>query len=593
MADKSDDSSQLRRRRTRTNEEGDDSDENNPMGKAKVADSHDEKEIKTKNNGLMELEPGTYWLTRIVFLRSLAFIYSVAFLVALHQNRALLGKNGLLPVNVFMLQIKEHFQHDIHQCLNAVPTILWFCDINDVDFYLDAIATIGLVLAILVTVCGCSNMVVMTLLWILYHSIVNVGQRWYSFGWESQLLETGFLAIFMCPLLTWRQIPRKTPTPLVTILGYRWLIFRIMLGAGLIKIRGDQCWRDLTCMNYHYETQPVPNPISYYMHQEPEFFHKFETLVNHFIELVAPFLIWIPWRPAIILGGLFQVLFQVVLIISGNLSFLNWLTILPSLCCMDDKFYAFLFSNSEGWAKHKVCMIQREARTGTGPRTTWGMYVRRVVSISLGILIAYLSIPVVQNLLSKYQAMNTSFDSLRLVNTYGAFGSVTKERTEVIIQGTLSERPRSPEAVWLEYEFKCKPGNVTRRPCLISPYHYRLDWLIWFAAFQNYESNPWLLHLAAKFMVNDESTLDLIAYNPFQDTDPPRYIRMEHYRYTYTKIGSESAKRGQWWDRTKIADYLPPVSLNDIVPYLKRRGYGVPKLRGKVKLKDKKIEKKT
>ncbi|XP_077979831.1 lipase maturation factor 1-like [Glandiceps talaboti] len=571
----------LRQRKMRTSEIENDSDNNDTQTRAKVLDSST---MQVQGSG--KVEPGTYWLTRIVFIRSLGFIYSVAFLVALHQNRALLGHQGLLPVDMYLKQLKDHFKNDFHYCMKVVPTILWFCDINEVDFYLDAIATVGLVLAVMVTICGCGNMVVMALLWILYHSIVNVGQRWYSFGWESQLLETGFLAIFMCPLLSWRQVPRKTPTPMVTIMGYRWLIFRIMLGAGLIKIRGDQCWRDLTCMNYHYETQPVPNPISYYMHQEPEIFHKFETLTNHFIELIVPFFLWIPWRPAIITGGLLQILFQVVLIISGNLSFLNWLTILPSLCCLDDKFYAFLFSNSPGWAKHKVLQIQREERTGTAPRATWGVYVRRVLNISIGILIGYLSIPVVQNLLSTHQAMNTSFDSLRLVNTYGAFGSVTKERTEVILQGTLSDDPNDPNAVWLEYEFKCKPGNITRRPCLISPYHYRLDWLIWFAAFQNYEMNPWLINLSAKLLVNDEEATDLIAVNPFYHTNPPKYIRAEHYRYTYTKIGSKAAQEGKWWKRRRIGQYLPPVSLHSLASYLQRRGYGVPKVRGKVKLKD-------
>lgn len=186
-------------------------------------------------------------------------------------------------------------------------------------------------------------------------------------------------------------------------------------------------------MNYHYETQPVPNPMSYFMHQSPEIFHKFETLMNHFIELVVPFFIFLT-RPFRISCGILQVLFQVILIISGNLSFLNWLTILPSLMCFDDKSLAFLFSASS--SKKEVIKIQELNKAGAGPRPTWGLCVRRVFELMLGAVLAYLSIPVVQNLLSSRQAMNTSFDSFRIVNTYGAFGSVTKERTEVIFQGT-------------------------------------------------------------------------------------------------------------------------------------------------------------
>ncbi|XP_071481421.1 lipase maturation factor 1-like [Diadema antillarum] len=361
--------------------------------------------------------------------------------------------------------------------------------------------------------------------------------------------------------------------PWVVLWGYRWLLFRIMMGAGLIKIRGDQCWRDLTCMNYHYETQPVPNPMSYYMHQSPEWFHKFETASNHFIELIAPIFLLVPWRPLRLIGGVIQILFQVTLIISGNLSFLNWLTILPAISCFDDQSLTWLFPS---WLSSAMATTGRMRSYGK-PRPSLGDYIRRVAHISLAVLIAYLSIPVVKNLLSTHQAMNTSFDSLRIVNTYGAFGSVTKVRDEVIFQGTSSRNPNDPRAVWLEYEFKCKPGNVTRRPCLISPYHYRLDWLLWFAAFQNYQSNPWFVHLAGKLLINDEQTLDLIAYNPFHGQDPPKFIRVEHYRYQYTKAGSKEALGGQWWKRRRTREYMPPVSLESLENYFVQQSWDLPK----------------
>ncbi|XP_022092556.1 lipase maturation factor 1-like [Acanthaster planci] len=527
----------------------------------------------------IDLEPHSYWLTRIVFLRSLAFVYLTAFLVALHQNKQLFGQDGLLPTRLYLDRIKNYVGGTVNtQALSFAPTVLWFVDTEGtVDYWLDVLAYAGIALSALVLLLGSANMVVMATLWLLYHSLVGVGQKWYSFGWESQLLETGFLAIFMCPLFSLRQFPRRTPTPLVTLWGYRWLIFRIMIGAGLIKIRGDECWRNLTCMNYHYETQPVPNPISYYLHQSPEAMHKFETLSNHFIELVTPIFLLIPWRPTMMLAGGIQIFFQVVLIISGNLSFLNWLTILPNICCFDDRSLAWLFPGWMSSASATVRQIQREEREGTGPKATFGVYARRVLHINLAVLIVYLSVPVVTNLLSTRQAMNTSFDPLRIVNTYGAFGSVTKERTEVIFEGTYATNPKDPSAVWLEYEFKCKPGNVTRRPCLISPYHYRLDWLMWFAAFQSYESNPWLVHLAGKFLYNDKGVTSLVAHNPFKDGDPPRFVRALHYRYQYTKIGSQQSQEGAWWSRKFLRSYLPPVSLESLEGYIKSQSWDLPK----------------
>ena len=114
---------------------------------------------------------------------------------------------------------------------------------------------------------------------------------------------------------------------------------------------------------------------------------------------------------------------------------------------------------------------------------------------------------------------------------------MTKERTEVVLEATASQSPEESGAVWREYEFKCKPGNLTAPPCLISPYHYRLDWLMWFAAFQSYQQNPWLLHLMGKMLENDPVVDSLLAYNPFKDKQPPRLIRAKHY-----KVGSSIEK---------------------------------------------------
>lgn len=543
------------------------------------ADDHSAKATKAKDDATTASRPlrkGTFWLTRIVILRFLGFIYFVAFLVAFDQNKQLIGPNGLLPANKFLKDVLERTEGLNFDTFNYVPSILWLFDYkSNLPMLLDTIAMAGMALSGFLIVFGAANWIIMLTLWALYHSLANVGQRWYGFGWESQLLETGFLATFLCPVWSLQQIPQRTPTSFIVIAGYRWLIFRIMLGAGLIKIRGDKCWRNLTCMNYHYETQPVPNPISYYMHQSPELWHKFETLSNHFVELVAPVLLFLP-RSFCMVGGIIQIVFQVVLIISGNLSFLNWLTILPSLACFDDASLSWLFSARLG---RKIAEIQHEDDASSTSRLPVGTYIRRVFNISLGLLLVYLSIPVIQNLLSTRQAMNTSFNSLRLVNTYGAFGSVTKKRTEVIFQGTSSTEPNSPRAVWEEYEFKCKPGNVTRRPCLISPYHYRLDWLMWFAAFQSYQHNPWLIHLAVKLLANDEEAVSLIADNPFEGREPPKFIRAEHYRYRYTKIGSSEAAKGAWWKRTYIGNYMPPISLESVKPILRQMGWKTPKLK--------------
>ncbi|XP_005993173.1 lipase maturation factor 1 [Latimeria chalumnae] len=546
---------------------------------SKAASEGEEKKEQSKAKGKspsFHHLRGSYWLTRILLLRFIAFIYCVAFLVAYNQNKPLIGEKGLLPCKLYLKNVKHYFGGKINMdTLSYTPTILWFLDWSDMDVNLDYIAVTGLGLSAFTLITGCANMITMALLWILYHSLVNAGQIWYSFGWESQLLETGFLGIFLCPLWTLRAVPHYTPPSSIIIWALRWLIFRIMLGAGLIKIRGDHCWRDLTCMDYHYETQPIPNPLAYYMHRSPWWFHQFETLVNHFIELIVPFFVFMGRRMCIT-HGILQILFQVVLIISGNLSFLNWLTIVPSIACFDDASLGFLFSSREGGVKDQVSRLRKEEEAGLKLPTRYGTLIRHVLNVFLGLLIAYLSVPVILNLLSSRQVMNTSFNPLRIVNTYGAFGSITKERTEIIFQGTSSLDPNDPSALWEEYEFKCKPGDLKRRPCLITPYHYRLDWLMWFAAFQTYEQNEWVIHLAGKLLANDTQALSLMGYNPFEGKQPPRWIRGEHYKYKFSRPGGIHAAQGKWWIRKRIGPYFPPVNLQGLRKFFEAREWLYP-----------------
>ncbi|ELK28441.1 Lipase maturation factor 1 [Myotis davidii] len=502
----------------------------------------------------------------------------VAFLVAFHQNKQLIGDRGLLPCRVYLKSVQQHFQGQVGwDAVSYAPTILWLLDWSHMDSNLDALALLGLGISSFILVTGCANMVLMTALWVLYMSLVNVGQIWYSFVCST-----------CAALQKYGVRPWNLPFPNGSSEDGCAQTLELQRGAhlhptgsrlppvpGLIKIRGDQCWRDLTCMDFHYETQPVPNPMAYFLHRSPWWVHRFETLSNHFLELVVPFFVFLGRRMCILHGAL-QILFQVVLIVSGNLSFLNWLTIVPSISCFDDATLGFLFPSGPGSLKDRVLKTQEEEAREARPTPTYGCMVRQAANLALGVLVAWLSIPVVLNLLSPKQVMNSSFNPLRIVNTYGAFGSITRERTEVILQGTASPNASAPDAVWEDYEFKCKPGDLRRRPCLISPYHHRLDWLMWFAAFQTYEQHEWVIHLAGRLLANDAEVLSLLALNPFADKAAPRWIRGEHYRYKFSRPGGLHAADGKWWIRKRIGPYFPPLSLRNLKGYFRSREWPYP-----------------
>jgi hypothetical protein len=479
------------------------------------------------------LNPGPYWLTRFAILRLLGLVYSAAFLTAALQLIPLVGENGLTPVSLHLQTLVQHFDGPWNAFFN-VPTIFYLGHSDEALLFWSWAGVIGS----LIVLAGYANGLLLLVLWILYMSINHIGQVWYGFGWEIQLLETGFLAIFLCPFLDPRPFTSRPP-PVVVIWLYRWLIFRIMLGAGLIKIRGDECWRDLTCLVFHYETQPIPHPLSWLIHQAPIWFHQVGVLFNHLVELVLPFFIF---GPTLVrrTAGLLMLSFQVFLILSGNLSFLNWLTIIPILACLDDGIWRRILPK-----KYVAAMTD----ASQAPQFS-SLY--QSCSLGLLVLVAFLSVGPVQNLLSSGQAMNTSFDRLHLVNTYGAFGTVGKERPELVFAGT-TDAVISPETIWKEYDFKCKPDRLDEAPCLISPYHLRLDWLLWFAAMGSPDRYPWVIHLVYQFLENNPQALSLIKENPFEGT-PPQWVRVERHVYYFTRIGDDG-----WWAREKMGSYIPPL----------------------------------
>jgi hypothetical protein len=502
--------------------------------------------------GILNKRPA-YWLTRFIILRMLGFIYAIAFLVAINQNIPLIGEHGLLPAAIFVKRVSESLGSR-SACFLRLPSLFWF---NYSDGFLLGTAWAGFIISCLV-LAGYANAILLAILWFLYMSFIHIGQDWYGYGWEIQLLETGFLGIFLCPLIDLRPFPKREP-PLPIIILFRWLTFRIMFGAGLIKIRGDSVWRNGTALYYHFETQPLPGPLSRWFHFLPRILLKTGVWFNFLAELIAPlFLFWPRFLRQI--AGLVIIFFQITLILSGNLSFLNWLTIVPALSCFDDSFWAKILPGS---------IVRRAADAAENAVPSGPM---KAISWVVTTLIAILSIQPVLNMLSPQQIMNGSFDPFEIVNTYGAFGSVGEERFNIVFEGTM-DSTANDNADWKAYQYKGLPVSPDKRPPQIAPYQLRLDWQMWFAAMSSPEEYPWTINLIAKLLHNDPGITSLFAVNPFPDK-PPRYIRAVLYRYKFAKTVGHP---GVWWDRQRVGDtWLPAMSVDDprLLETLRQYGWG-------------------
>jgi hypothetical protein len=462
-----------------------------------------------------------YSVSRLLFERALALIYLIAFLCTANQFVPLLGEHGLLPVSRYVRLVP----------FESSPSLFYFAPTDRalrVAAWIGIIVSTGLLVGVLQR-WGFIASAAWATLWLLYLSFVNVGQIFYGFGWESLLLETGFFAIFL---------GASTTAPHAFLMWiWRWVLFRDMFGAGLIKLRGDACWRDLTCLNYYFETQPMPNALSWYFHWLPAGLHRAGVVFNHVAELAIPFGYFAP-QPIAGIAGLVTIVFQLALIVSGNLSWLNWMTIVLCIPTLDDRWLSWLPLSS--------------------PALETPPLVQRVGIYAIVVLVALLSIRPIINMLSPRQLMNFSFNPIHLVNTYGAFGSITRTRNEIVIEGTDAPTV-TPSTMWREYQFKGKPGDPARRPPQVAPYHLRLDWLMWFAAMSSPEEHTWFMVLMARLLEGDHATLGLLRTNPFPDR-PPHFVRAISYEYRFA-TPDEHRRSGDWWERRLIGVYLDPVTL--------------------------------
>ncbi|WP_022870132.1 lipase maturation factor family protein [Yaniella halotolerans] len=482
------------------------------------------------------LEASDYTIAREVLLRGVAALYFVAFLGAFNQFPALLGERGLSPAPEFIERTSAR----------SKPSLFRWRITPYSDRLLRSVCLIGMVLSLSVVVGivqlgpAWATIPVFLAMWWLYLSIVSIGQYYYGFGWESLLLEVGFIVAFLGA--------SEVAPPLLILLFLRWTVFRVEFGAGMIKMRGDTSWRDFTAMNYHHQTQPMPNPLSRWAHQKPQWWHKVETLGSHVIQLVFPWLLFFP-QPIASIAACVIIFSQLALVLTGNYAWLNWLTIVVTCSAISDSFLHSLVGGGwPDWGGDYVAAVVNGQVAAQSPMS-W-----IVLTVVVFLFLSVLSWQPLLNLFSSRQLMNASFNRWHLVNSYGAFGSMTQVRRELIIEGTMNTNPSS-EVDWRAYEFKGKPGDVYRRAPQVAPYHLRLDWMMWFLALGSGDA-LWFRRLLDKLVDGDPTIRRLLRTDPF-DGQAPMLIRVRVFEYRYA-TAQERRETGQWWSRNELGVLVPP-----------------------------------
>ncbi|WP_313480237.1 lipase maturation factor family protein [Microbacterium sp.] len=473
-----------------------------------------------------------FGFAREVLQRGIAALYLVAFLSTLNQFRPLLGERGLLPAPELLAWATSSSAR--RRMLR--PTL--FTRIRYTDRRLAALCWAGMIVAGTVVI-GIPQlappwvpMICFLLLWGGYMSITSIGQTFYSFGWEMLLLEAGFFAAFLGSV--------DQPPPTVVIVMFWWLLFRLEFGAGMIKIRGGREWRDLTALMYHHETQPMPGPLSRQAHLLPKWFHRGEVLGNHFAQLVVPFFLFAS------LATLFTpTTVDAILLLIGAIA-ATIVILTQHAATIVIAFSAF----PTFWSSVDVPNPE-PLRAPNGIPLYWV-----IITSAVGLLMIALSWPALRNLFARRQLMNASFNRWQLGNAYGAFGTVTKQRIEYIVEGTTDADPDAAE--WREYEFKGKPGALRRIPRQFAPYHLRLDWLMWFLPLGR-SLEDWFTMLLVRLLEADEPTLRMLRRDPF-DGERPAWVRVVSYRYRFA-TRAEHRDAGVVWVRDRRHVLVRPLGL--------------------------------
>ncbi|MBV8877407.1 MAG: lipase maturation factor family protein [Gammaproteobacteria bacterium] len=471
-----------------------------------------------------EPEPPGYELVAFLFLRGFGLIYLAAFLSFAVQAQGLIGSHGILPLKELIDTVSASAGRERFWLM---PMVFWW---SSSDLAIKAVCGAGVVLSLLLT-CNVLPRLALALLYVLYLSLLYAGQTFMSFQWDTFLLEGGFAALILsCATL-----------PGIWLL--RWLLFRFMFMSGVVKLlSGDPNWWNLSALSYHFTTQPLPTPLAWYAAHLPEGMLRFATAAVFFIELLLPFLIFLPRRLRFAAAGGIALL-ELCIVLTGNYNWFNLQTMWLCLPLLDDAALRRMLP---------ARLTPRPAITRPhGPRGRVG----RIVVGAVTLLIVFCSLVEMDmrfggNPPALAQSVDRFFEPLHIVSSYGLFAIMTTRRDEIIIQGS------SDGIEWREYEFRYKPGSLNRAPPWNFPHQPRLDWQMWFAALDDPRRLPWFWRLLERLLENEPTVTALLESNPFADA-PPTYLRAGFYAYHFSDPAARS--RGRWWERQWLRPYFPIV----------------------------------
>jgi hypothetical protein len=509
-----------------------------------------------------ELPPAVRWLVgpgpaghlwpRWLLLRALGLIFFSAFYSLLFQIRGLIGPSGILPAEAYLRAVAEHFGP---LRFWYAPTLFWLSTSNKT---LLLVCWVGL-LASLALVLNWWPRGALAVCLAAFLSFVSAAQDFASYQSDGMLLAAGFLALFFAPPGWHPGLGARHPPSRASRFLLQWLWLRIYFESGLAKVlSGDPQWRNLTALDQYYQNGPLPNWIGWYVQHLPHWFHAAVALVTLILELGLVWLLFFPRRFRLVLFFIVT-LFQVGIILTANLAFLNYYVLALGVLLLDDDFLGKLGLKANRCASGIPSVPTFNAvgdRDSTaGPRfaRSLGAYATLAalgwVFYNTTVLLLQIVVPRLPLPLEPVEIL----EPFRITNHYGLFAVMTTARYEIEFQGSRDG------TTWIAYPFRYKPQDVRQPPRFFAPYQPRFDWNLWFASLGTWREYLFVLRTEERLLHNEPCVLELFASNPFA-ANPPRRVRAVLWQYWFTDLATKRAT-GLWWRRELRGLYAPELEL--------------------------------
>jgi hypothetical protein len=518
-------------------------------------------------------------IPRWIFLRALAAIYFSAFYSLLFQINGLIGPDGVLPAQKYLIAIAGSLGASRYW---YAPSLFW---ISASSAMLLAVTWVGLIASV-VAFLNLWPRLSFSVCFVCFLSFVGASNVFSSYQSDGMLLEAGFIALFFAPRGLLPGWGADNPPSRASLFLLQWEWFRIYFESGMVKLlSGDPEWRNFTAMDEYYQNGPLPTWVGWYVEHLPHWFHAATVVGTLVLELGLVFMLFLPRRVRLICF-LIVTPWEIGVILTANYTFLNYLVLSLGFLLLGDKFLSRFIP--EHFAPHEPERISENAPVEEQPlsilaigevdvasadlepqqsirtqhiwreRLHWHWNALRLaITVVMLTWIAYdttaemIGLPLGRVPLPT--APITMLEPFRIANQYGLFAVMTRGRYEIEFQGS------DDGSNWTAYPFRYKPQALNEAPRIYAPYQPRFDWNLWFASLGDWQQNQMVPLTEERLLVSSPAVLSLFRGNPFPAM-PPRYVRAVLWQYWFTSA-EEKRRTGNWWRRELLGLYAPEMTM--------------------------------